>query len=211
MRNMTRTWIAGGLGLVICGVVGMLRMSLQGTPGGQFLDVAADVSYAAGVLILAVGMTREASVVARRPLGIVALTVVAVWPLLSALAIALLGVVEPQGHGSAWMAFGYLSLLIPTAAGLTAAMQIARAGIVPAPWKWAPLWVLGLHVLAWVLPQLIIASVGGADAQYYVGLFTMLSTLAFLAGTLGLGTLSLVLAARRRPASVDVFRSTPET
>ncbi|WES63942.1 hypothetical protein P0L94_15920 [Microbacter sp. GSS18] len=211
MRQVTRTWIAGGTGLLLCGVIGMLRTSLMGTPGAQFLNVAGDAFYAAGVLVLAIGLVREASLVTRRPLGVLAMAVVAVWPLLTGLATVPLGMVEPEGYGAAWTVFGYVGLVVPAAAGLIAALQISRAGVVAPPWKWAPLWVLGLYALAWSVPQLVIASIGGADAQLYVGLFAMLSTLAFLAGTLGLGTLALLLAARHRPASVDVFRSTPET
>ncbi len=37
--------------------------------------------------------------------------------------------------------------------------------------------------------------------------WTIAGTLPSLAATVGLGVLALVLAARQRPASVDVFRS----
>ena len=37
--------------------------------------------------------------------------------------------------------------------------------------------------------------------------WTIADTLPFLAATIGSGVLALVLAARQRPASVDVFRS----
>jgi hypothetical protein len=210
VRQLQRTWIAGGIALIACGVIGMLRYSLLGTPGaGQILGVTADIVYALGVAVLAIGLTREASVVARRPLGLIAMLVVAIWTLFSALATGWVAGADPQGQGRAWTIFGYVSLVVPTAAALIAATQIARAGVVPAPWKWAPLWVLALNVIAWVVPQLTFAAMSGGDVQLYAGLFAMLGTLAFLASTLGLGTLALVLAARRRPASVDVFRSAP--
>ncbi len=208
MQQLKRTWIAGGIGLIACGVIGMLRYSVLGRPGSsQFLGVTADIFYAAAVILLAIGLTREASVVARRPLGMVAMLLVAVWPLFFDLATGWLAVLEPQGQGAAWTAFGYLALVIPIGAGLIAAMQIARAGVVQPSWKWAPLWVLGVHAFAWAVPQLTVAAVGAGGAQIYVDGFAMLGTLAFLASTLGLGTLAVVLAARRRPASVDIFRS----
>lgn len=208
MRQLKRTWIAGGIGLIACGVIGMVRYSVLGTPGsGQFLVITADIFYAAGVALLAIGLTREASVVARQPLGIVAMLLVAVWPLVSDLATGWHVILEPQGQGAAWTVFGYLALVIPIGAGLIAATQIARAGVVEAPWKWAPLWVLGFHVLSWAVTQITFVAVGAGDAQLYADLFAMLGTLDFLASTLGLGTLAVVLAARRRPASVDIFRS----
>ena len=209
MRQLKRTWIAGGIGLISCGVVGMLRYSVLGAPGSsQFLGVTADIFYAVGVALLAIGLTREASVVARQPLGMVAMLFVAVWPLFSDLATGWLELLEPQGQGAAWTVFGYIALVIPIGAGLIAATQIARAGVIQAPWRWAPLWVLGVQVLAWAVPQLTFVAVGAGNAQLYADLFAMLGTLAFLTSTLGLGTLAVVLAARRRPASVDVFRST---
>lgn len=209
MRQFKRTWVVGGAGLIACGVIGMLRQSFVSTPQmSLFFGVTADILYAAAVALLAIGLTREASVVARRPLGVTALLVVAAWPLVTYPTTALLSSVHPQGYAAAWMVFGYVALVVPIGAGLIAALQIARAGVVDGPARWAPLGVLGLHVLAWVVPQLTFAAVGAGDAQLFVDFFMLLGSLAFLAGTLGLGVVALVLAARQRPSSVTVYTST---
>jgi len=168
--------------------------------------VIGDVIYAAAVLLLAIGLSREGSVVARKPLGLAAMVVVAVWPLTAFVLTSLLTVQEPVG-GDGWMIFGYFALAVPVCAGLVAAVQIARAGVVPSPWRWAPLWVLGLQAAAWAIPNIAIVTVGSAGIQGLANILAMLGWLAFLAGTLGLGILALVIGVRQRPESVEVYRS----
>lgn len=205
MRERRRTWTIGGIGLVACGVLGMLSSTFLVTSGGPALAIVTGVIYAASVLLFAVGTTAEASIVARRPLGVTTLAIVAVWPLVDRLAVSLL----PQDGSSlgAWTTYGYVTLIIQTGAALAAAMQIARAGIVPGPWHWAPLWVLGFQAFAWAVPQIIAVSVGPAEIQRWADLYVLMGALAALVGTLGLGILALVLAAQQRPESIEVFRS----
>lgn len=69
MRRVRLTWTIGGAGLVLCAVIGMLRYSLLNI--GPIADYALDVVFAAAVLLFAIGLSREASVVARQPLGVV--------------------------------------------------------------------------------------------------------------------------------------------
>ena len=99
------------------------------------------------------------------------------------------------------------SLLAWAAAGLIAAAQIARTDIVPQPWRWAPLWVLGGYALSWAVPQIVFVSLRPEEIQPFAGLLQLLSALAGLAGTLGLGILAIVLAVQQRPDSVEVYRS----
>ena len=47
---------------------------------------------------------------------------------------------------------------VVSAAGIIATVQIARTRIVPSPWRWAPLWVLGLSVLVGVITQAMFAT-----------------------------------------------------
>ena len=205
MRERRRTWTIGGIGLVASGVLGMLGGTYFLMSGGPALAIATGVIYAASVLLFAIGTTREASVVARRPLGITMLAIVAVWPLIDLLATQFL----PQDGSSlgAWTTYGYVTLLVQTGAALVAAMQIARAGVVPAPWHWAPLWVLGFQAFAWAVPQIVVVSVGPVEIQRWADLYMLLGAVAGLVGTLGLGILALVLAAQQRPETVEVFRS----
>ena len=188
MRQVTRTWTIAGSGLILCGVLGM-------------------IVWAVAVLLFAIGLSREASVVARRPLGLTALAIVALWPLAATALGATLSQTDPTGGGAGWQVLGYASLLIPAAAGLIGGVQLGRAGVIPAPWRWAPLWVLAAQAAAWALPQILFVALGPDDVQPVAAALAAIGTLPFLAATVGLGVLALVLAARQRPASVDVFHS----
>nr|WP_315267771.1 hypothetical protein [Microbacterium lemovicicum] len=207
MRQGTRTWTIAGTGLILCGVVGMMRFTLYGGSGLAVLTAIADVVWAVAVLLIAIGLSREASVVARRPLGLIALVIVALWPLAATSLGVALSQTDPSGAGAGWQLLTHASLLVPAAAGLIGGVQIARAGVVPAPWRWAPLWVLAAQAAAWALPQILFVALGPDDVPAVAGAFAAIGTLPFLAATVGLGVLALVLAARQRPASVDVFRS----
>ncbi|WJL96781.1 hypothetical protein QSU92_06315 [Microbacterium sp. ET2] len=204
MRRDT-TWIIGGIGLILSGALGLVGAGSVGLAGSGVLAIVQNVAFAASVLLLAVGMTRADSVVARRPSGVVALALLALWPFAAEGAAAALGSVQPNG-GEAWTVLGYASILVPTAAGLLAAVAILRAGTVPDPWRWAPVWVLALQVGVWVLTQALAVALG-ADVLSISGVFVLLGAIAYLAGTVGLGVLAVILGSRRRAATVEVFRS----
>lgn len=207
MRSRRRTWVVGGAGLLACGVLGVLRSSLAGSPGAVWgVAMTADVIYAAAVLLFAVGASQAASVVARGPLGVTALSIVAGWPLADTLVGGLLST-QLSSETGGWAVYGYISLIVPVGAGLIAAMRIARAGTVPSPWCWAPLAVLLLQAAVWAIPQILFTATGAAGIQAFYAPFAALGMLGFLAHTLGLGILAVVLAARERPDSVEVYRS----
>jgi len=174
------------------------------------LRVAIDLVWAAGVVSFAVGFSCDASVVARRPLGMTALVVVAVTPLVSdGIAIAL---PEPQSADDpAVVALSVVSWggwLVSVAAGLVAAVQIARLGAVPRRWRWMPMWALCVSVGAAALQYIAVSVLFGAGAgQDVLVVANMIGIMAALAPTLGLGVVALVAAASERPDSVDVYRS----
>lgn len=204
MRRGT-TWIIGGIGLILSGALGLLGAGSAGLAGSGVLAILQNVAFAASALLLAVGMTRADSVVARRPTGVVAVAILALWPLIAEGAAAAIGAVEPDA-AEAWAVLGYASILVPTAAGLIAAVAILRAGTVPDPWRWAPMWVLAFQVGVWALTQALAVALG-PDVLSINGVFLLLGAVAFLAGTLGLGVLAVILGSRRRGATVEVFRS----
>ena len=70
------------------------------------------------------------------------------------------------------------------------------------------LWAFAVSVVAAVIPQLLFAAAGSSGAQALAEAAILLGAIGFLARTLGLGILALVLAARLRNDSVDVYRST---
>lgn len=206
MQGRRTTWLVGGIALVACGVVGMLRWSFLGEPGATaVLSLLADVLWAGAILLLAVGLTREQSVVARRPLGLASAAIVAVWPLIDTVVSLFLSPWTPD-QAEALLFWAYLAMVLPVLAGLIAAVQVARAGIIPRPWNQAPLWVLVGQVVLWAVPQAMGVAAPTVIMQM-PGLLSALGMLGFLAGTVGLGILSIVLAHRSREATVPVFSS----
>lgn len=199
--------MSGGAGLIFCGVFGMLQANLLGITGTEVIRVVTDLIFAAAILLFAFGLSREASVVGRTPLGVTAMVVVALWPLIKFVVTQSLDSHAPS-NDTAWMIYGYASLLVPAGAGLVAAAQIARTDNVPAPWKWAPLWVLGVYALTRAVPEILFVTIRPEGIQAFADLLAMLGALASLAGTLGLGILAIALAVRERPGSVEVYRST---
>lgn len=205
----------GGIGLVLCGVLGMLQYAAPGL--GAVIGILVDLVFATAVLLLAIGLSRAASIVARRPLGVAALVVVALWPLAARAVQPLLPTMDAATFDAGLEVYReaetvltavfLVNLLVSLVAGLLASVQIARIAVVPAPWNWAPLWVFAVSVIAAVIPQLLFAAAGSSGAQALAEAAILLGAIGFLARTLGLGILALVLAARLRSDSVDVYRS----
>lgn len=215
MRAVRLTWTIGGVGLVLCAVMGMLRTPPFGV--GSVLGIAAEILFAAAVLWFAIGLSRDASVVARRPLGSVALAVVALWPIVVRVASPFLPTLDAttsEGGLDAYREVENLltavfmaDLLISVGSAVVAVVQIGRAGTIPPPWQWAPLWALLASLAAALLPQLLFAVAGDQDPRIVTEAAFTLGALGFLARTLGLGIIALLLAARQRGGSVEVLRS----
>ncbi|KTS81403.1 hypothetical protein NS183_17135 [Microbacterium testaceum] len=207
MRARTRTWRTGGILLGVAGVLTLLAG--QHALNGFALRVVIDIVWAIGVLAFAVGFSRDASVVGRRPLGMTALIVVAVTPLVSdAVVMALPEVRSPDDPAVvATSVVSWGGTIVSLAAGLVAAVQIARLGTVPRRWRWMPMWALCVSVGAAALQYATVALLFGAGAgQDVLVAANMIGVLSLLAPTLGLGVIALVAAASERPDSVDVYR-----
>jgi len=215
MRAVRLTWTIGGLGLVLCGVIGMMQYALP--YAGSVLAPTRELVFAAAVVLFAVGVTKEASVVARRPLGVIALVVLALWPLAMRLAEPLLPTMDAatfdagldayRAAESALTTVFYVDLLVSLSAALIAVVQIARARTVPGVWRWAPLWALLVSVAAGVVVPLLLAAAAPTGDQNLAGVATVLGALGPLAKTLGLGVVALVLASQVRDGVVEVYRS----
>lgn len=150
------TWVTGGIMLLLAALVGFVaRFELA-----QFHYVK-DVLWAAGALLLVVGLGRAGSITGRRPLA----TTVAVLQLLLAgppVPLYLSGLVpndpgNPYAAEDAWMSvmFPYFGAVIVFT--VAAVILIGLAGAVPRPWNWAPTWILGL------------SAVSGASTLHFAG------------------------------------------
>lgn len=210
MRRRNLTWTFGGSALILSGVIVMARSITLGSSMSPTLTVIAEIAWSVGVTVFAVGRTRYESVVARRPLGLAAMLTLAWWLIIARIFFDLMtpsqGFAAPESIPPAYVAFGSLSLVIPLAAGIIAAVQIARTRTVPSPWRWAPLWVLSLSVAVGVVTQGIYATMTFPQ-QAMADLTSLLGALTSLASTIGLGVLALILSERGRADSVHIFRS----
>lgn len=209
MQRRRTTWLAGGIGFIACGVVEIARHAVLGSGASIVFAFISQVLWAVAILVFAIGFSREGSAVARRPLGVAALAIVALWPLIE----TIVNIATPMtdiDQVSGWVAWTYVSLLLPVAAGLIGTVQIARSGNVPTPWNWAPLWVLAAQI---VLEVATLATAGAAstsvDNSDTFATLTALESVSLLIGSLGLGILAIVLGMRTR-SSVEVFRSGPD-
>lgn len=200
MRGRRLTWTIGGVGLIGAGVAGMLQSATPGTPLTGTLALLVDILWAAAVLVFAIGSSSHDSVTARRPLGTIALILLALW----SPAMRVIGLFQDPTNPTPIVPWE-VTILVPLALSVVAVVQIARAGVVPRRWRWMPAIALGVQVASVALGQLLMMD--QATAMQTVGLASALGMIGFLAGTLGLGIVALLAVASERPASVPVFSS----
>ncbi|MCO7203752.1 hypothetical protein NH287_09650 [Microbacterium sp. CnD16-F] len=150
--------------------------------------------------MFAIGSSSHDSVTARRPLGTIALILLALW----SSAMRVIGLFQDPTNPTPIVPWE-VTILIPLALSLVAVVQIARAGVVPRRWRWMPAIALGVQVASVALCQLLMMD--PATTMQTVGLASALGMIGFLAGTLGLGIVALLAVASERPASVPVFSS----
>lgn len=126
-----RAWFIGGALLLASVIVGVAQPVIsQIVFGGNIRTIL----FSAAVLLFAWGIRGSGSVTARRPLGTAALTALAAWVLLgSVLEEAIAAGFSNDPAPNALLAFGYVDSFVRFALALVAVMQIARAGVVPAP------------------------------------------------------------------------------
>ena len=205
MRGRRLTWTIGGIGLIACGVARILLSALLGSPLTSALSVAADILWATSVLVFTIGASSRDSVVARRPLGMIALTLVALWPL----ALQVIGFLLGPAAAASLIPWA-VATFAPLAFALVAVVQIGRIAVAPHPWRWAPAVALAVTLGCAAIGQALFVGADPSTAQQMVGLAQALGVLGFLAHTLGLGIVAILAVASERPASVPIYSSPPE-
>lgn len=204
VRDARLAWLLGGSFLLAHAVLRLAASSVPVTviPG---LSIVLDLLWAAALIVFAFGIRRSGSVVARNPVGVVALVVAGVLPLVSGRLWALLPAASMDPFLSVMI--GQSLLVLALAALVVAAVVIGRAGAVPHRVRWVPLIVLAVAAGAQILLQAAVVSTPDLARQP-----ELLTSLFFGAGTLGdlaillLGLLAIVFAPREpaRPA-VQVY------
>lgn len=197
-------WVWGGI-LLIASAVLQLALNGSGASGEILTGIfwLGSLAFAAAVLLFAVGWHGHGSVVARRAPGMVAMAVLALWPMVAAIVMPLL---DPVGDSlTSLIVWGYIDTVVYAVAALATVVAIGRARVVPAPWRWAPAWALAIVAGAFLLMQLVGLAAGVLGQQILAPLFWLLSTATVLAPLL-LGLLALVLGLAPRPAvAVQVY------
>lgn len=191
-----RAWIIAGSLLIAVAVLPLLGGSLGAYI--PFLGEVLDLAWCSAMVLFAFGIRRAGSVVARDPLGIVALLVAGAAPV----AFELLWRMAPVAEGPAeWMTIAAnAELLIGGVALLLASVVIARGGAVPERVRWAPLVAVLVVISAHVLIQLVVMTEPQAGEQ--IELPAILVTNILVTGSLiVIGVLAIVSAPRAAPAA----------
>lgn len=211
----TPAWIWGG-GLLLASAVlplitGSSGFAAAGGLSGAVFSWIGMLTFAAAMVVFALGLGRRGSVVARRPAGTVALIALAVVTPI----IWVLTAVFPydptaegmSGHTAGYVWWGYAELAVRFGAALVAVVAVGRARVVPPPWNWAPAWGLAAVVVTGVLAQVSTVALAGrpGDQEALVTVFALSSLVAVVVPSL-LGILAIVLGSRAEPrATIPVY------
>ncbi|WP_127820240.1 hypothetical protein [Microbacterium sp. CPCC 204701] len=206
-RDARLAWIIGGSLLVAhsAAILTFNDMPMP-LPGGDLVLAAV---WAGALLVLAFGIRRSGSVVARRPLGVTALVIAAVHPIVSMLVLIL--VPFDPSDPTAGIMMTHTLAVVQLAALAVAAVVIGRAGAVPHRLRWVPLIVLAVSAGAQIALQVVAVGIPNALLQPgMVGLFQGAALLGTL-GLLVLGILSIVFAPREQAQPGDPVQIFPPT
>jgi hypothetical protein len=185
-----QVWIVAGalmIGSVLLGP--LLQVGSYLGPTGSLLSTLLIV---VSMIMFAIGSERSTSVTARRPLGTAALIGLAVWTAVGTPALDALAALP--GHGS-MIGYGHVDLIVSFVLAAIATTQIARAGIVPSPWRLAPLCVLVAAAAVRVV-QLLVVVAAGPDASRFAPFLSILDGLGGVVAPVFLGIIAIMLASR---------------
>ena len=200
--GLPRTLMLGGVLLIVSAVAAFAAPQAFGAslPFHAILYWGATVAFSAAVLVFAVGAGRGGSIVARRPLGVTAAVILALWPF--AERVLTWAVPFDDSSTEFYQVWAYVSVAAKVAAAIVLVVQIARAGVVTGRLRWAPAWALAAVVVPQLLAQVLMIAMGIDQSRTEVdGLILLfgLGRLASFAAPVTLGILAIVLA-QRRPA-----------
>lgn len=202
-RARKRTWLVGGILLLIVVLLGLVREMV-----GPYLPWWVDRGLlAAAFVVFAIGLGRGGSVTGRRMLGTAALVMLAVWQLLSPLLWRVLTPSEYESALGVLRVLGTAEQALVFALALIAVVQIGRTAVIPGPWNWAPAWALAAVVAVQLVSALIAATRGLLDHMLVI-VFVGVGGVVAVAAQAFLGVLAIVLALRPAlPNTVNVYSS----
>ncbi len=189
-RARRTTWIVGGVLFI---TAAFFWLAAQAAPY-PVLGWASIVLLSGGMAVFALGLGRSGSVTARRPLGTAALLGLAVW---NAAAPVLVHFVPATGDPMLTVT----SEVVGLALAIVAVTQIARIGVLPPAWRWAPLWALVAVVAARMILTGFMTGAITASQELLVGLSPLMAILTAAAECF-VGVVAIVLATRRDAVTV---------
>jgi hypothetical protein len=210
--GLPRTLMVGGVLLIASAVAGSAIPTGfgMGLPLGIVLGWGATVAFSAAVLVFAFGAGHGGSIVARRPLGVTAAVILALWPFAERVLTWAMPFDERSTEFS--QVWAYVSVTAKVAAAIVLVVQIARAGVVTGRVRWAPAWGLAAVVVPQVLAQVLAIAMGIDQSRTEVDgliLLSMIGQLASFAAPVTLGIIAIVLAQRRPAPSADPVQIFP--
>lgn len=207
LTDARRAWMTGGTLLILSSVLALTGALPFGFPivGA---DVVGSACYAAALVIFAFGFRGSGSVTNRRPLGTVALVILAAWTVLWASLHGVIGSLAASDAGmNVTLSLGYANSLITVITALVAAVQIARASVVRRPWNWAPTWAVAATAIPFIVSQMLLAGQPDGGALNFAIALTTVSGLINIVGCAFLGVLAFVLSnVAPRTGTVPTFR-----
>lgn len=206
--ELRRTLIVGGILLIVSAALTYASPQVLFLPdvARAVIFWAGAITFSAALLIYGFGLGRTGSLVARGPLALTAIVVLAAWPFVER--ILTFAVPFTTDVSEFYLAWGWISTGVRLAAAIIIVVRIARAGVVRGSLRWMPLWALVAVVAPQVLAQLVIAALGvdlGRTDVDGVWLFFGLGQLTAFAAPLALGILSILYARRAAPEPVQVY------
>jgi hypothetical protein len=211
-----RTLVVGGVLLIASAVLAFVSPSVLSMPAALSAVVywSSTIAFSAALLVYAFGLGRSGSIVARRPLGVGAMVLLAVWPLIDR--VVTLVVPFTESTTEFHLTWGWVAIALRLAAAIVVVVEIARAGVLVGRVRWAPLWALVAVAGPQVIAQLYLVATGldiNRTEDDLVWLVLGLGQLTAFAAPVVLGILSVVLAQRRTstPAAdpVQVYPPAP--
>lgn len=186
--------MTGGILLLLSAAVSVAaRAPLAG------IAPAKDWLYAAAAIVLVVGLDRAGSITRRRIVGTVATILLVALPLTQAYWFSFVPDSRDDPHlaedVSVYIAVAYYGAIAVLA--VVSVVEIARAKVIPSPWRWAPLWVMVCTPIVFGIGLALFSAAPIGSALASAG--AIIAGYGPAVGTAFLGTLGVVLGARRAP------------
>lgn len=205
VRRPVVAWLWGGGLLAASAVVPLAagQGDMLGSGGSAFLVWSGRLLFAAAMYVFAFGMRGTGSVVGRQPIGVIALLVLGFVPLVLDIVISF---VATESNIDVLRLLSDVQLAVTAAAALAAAIEIARARIVPGNWRWAPTIGLAIVVVLFVVWQIVGVTARADSLHELAALIAMSYFTAGVLVPLVLGVLAMLLGARGEvTASAQVY------